>query len=97
MGVGKQPVTVVPQARCEQKVRQPGKRYRRGNLVPSFGQVAELVAIQTWRVTYFKSLNTGSNPVLTTKMKTSRNMEYVKTSFLSKNDKLIGLSLGILK
>jgi hypothetical protein len=30
-------------------------------------------------------------------MKTSRNMEYVKTSFLSENDKLIGLSLGILK
>jgi hypothetical protein len=30
-------------------------------------------------------------------MKTSRNMEYVKTSFLSENDKLIGLSLGIYK
>ena len=41
--------------------------------------------------------HTGSNPVLTTKMKTSRNMEYVKTSFLSENDKLIGLSLGIYK
>ena len=40
---------------------------------------------------------TGSNPVLTTKMKTSRNMEYVKTNFLSENDKLIGLSLGISK
>ena len=39
----------------------------------------------------------GSSPVLTTKMKTSRNMEYVKTSFLSENDKLIGLSLGIYK
>ena len=39
----------------------------------------------------------GSNPVLTTKMKTSRNMEYVKTNFLSENDKLIGLSLGISK
>ena len=40
---------------------------------------------------------TGSNPVLTTKMKTSRNMEYVKTNFLSENDKLIGLSMGISK
>ena len=39
----------------------------------------------------------GSSPVLTTKMKTSRNMEYVKTNFLSENDKLIGLSLGISK
>lgn len=28
-----------------------------------------MVAIQTWRVTYFKSLNTGSRPVLTTKNK----------------------------
>ena len=34
---------------------------------------------------------------MTTKMKTSRNMEYVKTNFLSENDKLIGLSLGISK
>jgi hypothetical protein len=30
LGVGKQPVTVVPQARCEQKVQSTGKTVQKG-------------------------------------------------------------------
>jgi hypothetical protein len=59
--------------------------------------VAELVDAGNNNTNIVLGLSTGSNPVLTTKTKTSRNMEYVKTNFLSENDKLIGLSLGVLK